>query len=341
MKNTQPFVAAAVLALLCSCMIAPGDTSGTLSLRFESSLVSDVTAKTGEESTFRSLTPNEPWQAARFAIQGSGPDGATLTLESDAAGATARIVPGTWNIAVRAYSASGKETGSGLASLILRPSQTTQSTIQILPLPGTGNLSLTLEKNMALPAGSTLSGTLTHLGLPGQPEEPISPPLTIGISADQPSMLLENIAAGHYSLALRLKDDTATTIGGVVETIFVMKGFITAGTCRFVLGSPELDLAAEILPIGPLNSPLMSVSHLIPDGGIIYPLAVTSLSGTDTAVASEWYLNGEALGASSPVTGNRGFLPEATRAGPISCMPFGISLARMDYIEQGASGRSG
>lgn len=314
---------------------------GLLSIKFNSDYATTMEARAFPGEAVRSLTPAEPWHATKFSIQGSGPDGATLSVESDEGGAVAKIVPGSWSITVHAYTASDKETGSGSCDVVLKPSQTSQATIQILPLAGTGNLTLTLEKNMAVPAGSLLNGELTHLGLPGRPEEGIAEAIAINISADQPSVLFENIPAGHYSLVLSLKDDAGTIVGGVAETMLVMKDFLTTGTCRFVMGTPELDLVTEIVPTEPLDTPLMSVSHWVPEGAPLQPLAIPSINAPDTITQNFWYLNGENLGPSATMVSNYGFLPENTMAAPLSATPYGVSLGRLDYVEQSNSGLSG
>jgi hypothetical protein len=340
-KQVPKYLILLLFPLLFACTPPTQAKLGVLSLRFGSEYAAAMEARALADTGGRSLTPGEPWQAARFAVQGSGPDGNTISLESAESGATAKVVPGTWNIVVNAYTASGKETGSGSCSLILKPSQTTQATIQILPLAGTGNISLGLERNMAVPAGSTLSGTLTHLGLPGRPEEGIAAARAVSIPADQPGIVFENVPAGHYSLVMSLKDDAGMVVGGVAETLFVMKGFLTSGTCRFVMGTPELDLATEIMPAGPLDSPIMSVSHRVPEMAPFLPLALTSIKAPDSATLTAWYLNGESLGASSSLVNNYGFLPSNTVVAPISSTSYGVSLARLDYVEQSASGRSG
>ena len=338
-KVTLGLLWAAAAFLACACGGFQNNRLGTLSLRLSLDTVAPPPKDATGRGHSKSLTPAEPWNPSRYAISGSGPGGAEFTLESVETSAETKLVPGEWNIAVRALSTGGKEVASGTSSCILQPGRTTSTRVILLPLEGTGDLALSIVKNFEIPAGGRISGTLDYKGLPGHPAPSSPSPLPIDIPAEQTSITFQGIRAGHYTVSLRLSDSDDVIAGGVVETILVMAGFLTEGTCPITMGSPGLGFSILPLPFSPLPPPFLSVSHIVSQNHSFLPLAISrsaEFGGGETP--GRWFVNGLEIGSGVRLTGNLGLLPPNTLVfPPDSAADPAVSLLRADYVESSGS----
>ena len=333
------WVMMAVLA--CACGGFQNNRLGTLSLRLSlDTIVSPPKNMTGQgRGPGKSLTPAEPWTPSRYAISGSGPGGAEFALESAETSAETKLVPGEWNIVVRAISTGGKGVASGTSRCILQPGRTTATRVILLPLEGTGDLALSIVKNFEIPAGGRISGTLDYRGLPGHPAPSSPSPLPIDIPAEQTSVSFPGIKAGHYMVSLKLSDSDDVIAGGIVETILVMAGFLTEGTCPITMGSPGLEFSLLPLPFSPLPPPFLSVSHIVSQNHSFLPLAISrSAESGGGETPGRWFVNGVEIGSGVRLAGNLGLFPPNTLVfPPDSASDPSLSLLRADYVESSGS----
>ena len=337
------------VSLVCACAGFQDNRLGTLAakLKLDTSLTpSKSTMRSGEsghESADRVIRPSESWAPVRFAISGIGPGGAEFSEDGSEAGIETKLAPGEWAITVQAFSADGKEVAAGTAQCMLQPGRTTAITITLYPIEGTGDISLTIAKNFELPAGARITGSLAHKGLPGHPA-PSSPTIfPVDIPAEQTSLSFMGVPAGHYALVLTLVASDGVTSGGCAQTIMVVAGFQTAGSCTIEMGMPMNYITTELYPNSPLPPPLISVEHAFSDTRKAVPIAIPSYKPSpDEMMDRKWYANGEEAGNAARLIGNRGLLPEGTLAFPQSPLPYQVSLIRADLVEiSNTSFRSG
>ena len=342
MKNkilVVPWVLAAT-ALACACTGFQNNRLGTLALKLSLDTVASLPKNVPGQKNggMKSITPAEPWNPSRYAISGAGPGGAEFSVESSKTSSEIKLVPGEWSITVHAFSSVQKEVASGTSLCILQPGRTTASQIVLLPLEGTGDLTLSISKNFEIPAGGRISGELEYKGLPGHPASSGQDPLPIDIPAEQTSITFQGIPAGHYTAVVKLSDSEGMIAGGFAETILVMAGFLTEGTCTITMGSPLIGVTTLPFPSSPLPTPMLSVNYTTSKYHAFLPLAVSRHTGIeDEEIARRWFINGEDMGYGVKVTGNFGKLPSSTVVFPphteFSCP---VSLMRTDYVEEAA-----
>lgn len=330
---------AAAAALVCACAGFQNNRLGTLELK----LSLETGAAQAKDALGRpmaggskSITPSEPWHPSRYVISGTGPGGAEFSIESAETSTETKLVPGEWSITVHAFSGAGKEVASGTSLCVLQPGRTTATRIILFPIEGTGDLTLTIVKNFQIPSGGRISGTLNYKGLPGSTAASGQAPLPIDIPAEQTSIVFQGIPAGHYTIALKLSDSDEIVAGGLVETILVMAGFLTEGTCTIVMGSPLVDLSTVLFPSSPLPAPLLSANHTVSENHAFLPLAVSRSEGfAGEEMTRQWFVNGEEIGPGVRLIGNLGILPPNTMVfPPDSSFVSPVSTIRADYVEE-------
>jgi DNA-binding beta-propeller fold protein YncE len=249
-----------------------------------------------------------------------------------------RLVPGEWDILVEAFASGGEKVGSGRVVCMLQPGRTTMSTVTVYPAEGTGSLALMLSYPFALPAGSRTRGSLTYQGLPGQesPETPVV--YEVDVPGDQTALRFDEIAAGHYTLALTAFASDGTASGGIVDNVMVVAGFTSTGTCVFEMGDPVSKMTATLFPSNPLEAPLLSVRHQAAETGFPLPLAVPRhAASAEDVIERRWYLNGSLAGDALEIVENRGLLPSGSRAYPKAAGQPEVSLVSASLVETSTS----
>lgn len=337
-KNTAlAFAVLLTLGMACSCDLFQNNRSGTLKLKldFDPGLSLDKNGKAKSISAGKAILPSEPWSPSRYVITGTGPGGASFSMESTRPNAETKIVPGEWSIEVHAFSETNKEVASQTAVSLLQPGKTTTTCMTLLPLEGIGSLSLSITHSFELSQGAHIIGSLEYRGLPGHDDLIAQPPIAIDIPAEQTSISFEGIPAGHYALVLKLMDADGSLVGGLADIIMLLAGYQTTGTCTILMGSPSLDLSASLFPLAPLPAPVLSVSHTTSRYHPYIPLAVPKDdTGLITDLKTRWFFNGEEICEGVGIIDNRGILPANTIAYPPIPIAFEASLLRADFVEE-------
>ena len=325
-----------VVAFAISCAGIQNSRMGTLALNLQCDPIfasSRAIANGGAKPA--SIAPSEDWSPSRFMISGTGPGGAELSLDSSDTAIERKLAPGEWTIAIRAFSAGDKEVASGSSICLLQPGRTTSAKIVLFPVEGSGDLSLAIEKNLEVPAGGRIAGSLSYKGLPGKPAPQGSTALPIDIPAEQATLAFESLAAGHYSINLKLSSSDGIVSGGCVETILVVAGFMTSGSCTIEMGMPVVDLSAVLYPASALPAPIVSVEHSFSENVQPLPLAISRYQPeAGETMLRRWYSNGEESGPGVEIVGNSGLLPAGTFAYPRATGPSPVSVLRADFVEE-------
>lgn len=328
-------VLAFVFLALTSCSWMQAGGTGIIQLNFLFNPGFALKKGVIEQDGAKSIVPSDSWAPARYEIQGIGPGGCTFSLSSTNSSVKAKITPGAWTVTVTAYAQNGKELGTGQATCSLYPGKTTNQSVTIYPKEGKGSLSLAILKNLAVPEGSLLKGRLEPYGLPGREFNPDAVPINFQLAASENSAIIPEIDAGHYLLTIRLFNPDGSLAGGMADSVVILAGFETSGTCTITMGNPELSLVSEFFPADPLASPIMSVSHTVSDNASFVPLAIpgfpeVSIPHADLTI--RWFVNGEEGWNGAQITGNYGLLPQNTYAYLPFSRPFELSLLRADCV---------
>ena len=223
MRKILPIVLSFCLVLLSCPMgcrpLAQG--SGSLVIGVSSSGVKEKT-----------IAPPLDLEVAYYDVRGAGPNSAAFS-QLGVTGSTVvqnSMAAGAWTITADAFNSNHEPIGAGSADVTIEPGLTAQASVQVLPLPGTGSLTIAISWPTGMIAFPAVSGTLTSVG--GTPQA-IS--LTMGTySASYSSGALN---AGYYSLILQLSDG-AVVEWGLFEAIRILKGQTT--TASFGLTSQDL-----------------------------------------------------------------------------------------------------
>jgi hypothetical protein len=322
------------LGLSAGCTLFQGVSPGTLVLKFQ---LHDALApkSTPGKAEARSIVPSSPWLPQSYLVSGTGPDGAVFSAESSQTSLKQKLAPGTWTIEVQALASGGTAVASGMTTCDLEPSLSTQASVTLCPLSGKGSLNLSIELNFAVPSDCKFSAKLTYVGRPGSVDVPTQSPIEMEIPTSDPRISCPSVEAGQYTLSLILLDGQGSAVGGCFETILVLAGYETSGSCLIELGMPEIDLAATLLPYAPLEAPILSVPCLVSSLHGFRPIARSAprMPG-QAAVSKTWYVGGMESAAALPL------LPDGCIAMPENLFTMeqtvaadGLNRARYDFVE--------
>lgn len=336
MKRTLAKHALYVLLATLSCGCGLWQQRPSAVLVLDLSLHESMAVKTIRPGSARSLAPSEAWTPSSYRVSGSGPGGANFLLESGQTQIRENLVPGAWSIAVEALAPSRAVVAGGTVDCVLEPSRQTKVALLLGPIAGEGSLHLSFALNLTVEPGGSFRGTLTYQGLPGADQSEGQPPIEFLAPDSDPQAGYEALTAGQYTLGLRYTDTQGNLVGGCSETLLVLSGFDTSGTCLIELGEPELSVEAEVLDFSPLDAPLVSVPCLVADLGQFHPL---SLPAPRPASASQtrkaWLVAGaEERGAAEVLRSPGDVFPDGLwvmeRASEAaSC----LNRARFDFVE--------
>ena len=335
----------ALAATFSSCAIIPG-TGTPLELRFTLDPALFIMAEMNPslpagESWGKTLAPLESWETVRYTISGVGPAGAVFSKDTTRTSLSLSLAPGSWEITVKALSAASKPVAIAKDNVLLEASRSSSLNLNMLPIEGNGSFSLGLSASLAAPAGSRILGSLSPVDGPaqiaGMPALTVSFP--IDVDAGVSSVDISEVPAGFYILDLRLAD-TRGTLAGTSETVFILAGFETRGSCRLELGTPGITMNIAPLSLEPIGGMVLPVRHTASADRVFQP----SLAGTQAGTMLTWKLNGALVGSTTvaaPPAGWPSGLPPFTNCSPldVSSLP---NVARLDVLARDPiSGRQG
>ena len=161
---------------------------------------------------------------ARVRVEAKGPGGLTSAADS-AADAPVRLelAPGAWVLTGKAFSASEVEVASGTLELKLAAGEERSATLRLYPNDGTGSVLLSWSIK------GEPGGTLAVQGLLSGPKGAKTP---ISAEAGQSSLRFESLAAGSWTLELRLEKDGGP-LCGLADSVLVAAGMETSVTVTF------------------------------------------------------------------------------------------------------------
>jgi hypothetical protein len=293
------------------------------------------------ETSGKTLAPLESWETVRYSISAIGPGGAVFAKETTRTSLSANLAPGTWEITVKALSATAKPVAIARGNVLLEASRNSSLDLKLLPMEGNGSFALGLSASLSPPSGSRILGSLSPLDGPaqaaGMPSLSVSFP--IDVNAEASSVDLAEVPAGFYILDLRLADSRGT-LAGASETVFILAGFETRGSCRLELGTPGIAMNLAPLAMEPLVGMVLPARHRASTDRFFRP----SLAGAVVGTELTWKMNGSLVGnsivLSAPADWPAGLPAFANCAAwDVSIVP---SIARLDVLaREPVSGRLG
>lgn len=243
-------------------------------------------------TAWRSLLPDTDMVPARYSIKGSGPSGASFERVSTAGDSDGDgLAAGEWKVSVTAINADGLEIGYGESTVVIEKGKLSTVTIEVCPLSGTGTLTLSVVWSSDEAAGAGLKAFLTDSSGNTQP---LLFDMGIGTAAYYNSI----VTAGYYTLTLQLLDGE-TILGGIVDSVRIVKGASTEGSYSFTDINHPTGNAAIVVTVD-LNEPLeVEISGVVPilDYGESMTSSISITNAPDVECIYSWYLNGSYIGA--------------------------------------------
>lgn len=276
------------------------------------------------EIVSRNLTPSIDLVPARYSMEGAGPSGGSF--KRDLAGSASvtidDLAAGDWTVKVVAENAAGALVGEGTATVALKAGAVAEAPVVVKPYDGFGTLSLALvwkSSDLASPvvAAELLSATGGARNLA----------FVVDAALGTADWSASDIATGHYTLRITLKDGGSVT-RAVVDSVLISKECGTSGNYDF----SDLDPAGGPVSvnIGGTTGPSLGVT--VP--GVAsnqYVGSTQSLSASVADYAGDatyvWYVDGAGkaigqaysfgagLGAGTHALSVRAYSADGTRMG--------------------------
>ena len=263
----------------CPMMRSPATPEvGSLILSFS---VSALASKT--------LVPPVDMNVSSYDVSGSGPVGASFGQGGVTTSYFARsaLAVGVWNITVDAFNASHDLIGSGGVAVSIEAGTTVDASIQVVPLSGTGTLTIDIGWTAGLISAPSVAATLTPAGGAAQSLAVTTTASSASYSSGQ------TLSSGYYLLVMQVLDG-GIPVWGFSEGVRILAGQTTS--CGYNLTSQDLHNGGLNLTITPaLQNPItLSFSgqqSQLPPGTDMTVTVTPSV----TPVGYQWYLDGTLL----------------------------------------------
>ncbi|MCF7928669.1 MAG: PKD domain-containing protein, partial [Spirochaetales bacterium] len=248
----------------------------------------------GGEPNAKTFIPNESTEIESFDISGSGPEGASFTVEGfDGSGSIEKtLAAGLWTIQVIGNNNQETAVGSGQTTVTLVSGETTNASVTVTPVEGNGTFDLSINWDPDVIFGdATVSATITPMG---QSEESI----TDNDISDNSFDLSEELETGYYLLSFVLSDDTGDTVYGFVESVQMVGGLITTGTLEItdeMVNTVYSDFNLDV--VQNMNDPI-EISMSASPGPVVeigdsVELSATPDPADDGSYNYSWYVDSE------------------------------------------------
>ncbi len=261
----------------------------------------------------RLLGPGVDLNPSNFHIIGVGPSGSSfdINVANDDPVQIDFLQLGAWTVTVEASNTQGYVFARGSQAVDINVGETTDASINVTMLAGTGSLSLDIEWPNEQVSNPVLTGILRS-------DTQADIPLTFSPGAaksgfnTQQIQLSDSVSAGYYSLIITVYDEGQSgsqnhLAMGVAETVRILEGQLTSGT--FVLtGTPGLGNTNQLIVLEsdqPLDVNFDNAASLPASFAFDANLQFTANVSVNAAdedlgeITFVWYLNGELLNMSS------------------------------------------
>ena len=305
MKNVSRFVAlfltGSVLSfiVLLSCELQPSDISaetGSISLTFEFPNDEQLVAALARASDGRTIGGPIDEAIYNYRVTGSGPGGASFEKIVTTNGAVFPVTPGTWVITVTARALNDWviiEDGlhdilEGTLTAEIRANETYYAVIPLLPIHGTGTLTVTLSWPSGLIADPIAEGTLVPHGTGAGG-------MTFPFSIDAggaTATLSQSLTTGYYRFTISLFDGTQL-LWRKIEAVRILneKTSLAEYTVTAPIPQAAIEFTVRYEYQNPVLITLSGVKDTVSEDETMTISAETVPAGT----WYEWYLDGELI----------------------------------------------
>jgi len=174
--------------------------------------------------SFKTASPDMPYNSLTYTIIGEGPGGKTCNAESNSGNNTIKVgnlIPGTWHIIVQALF-NKAPFGSGEAYVAVSAGLTTDCIISITPDSGEGTFHITVNWDNTLVVNPGIEAVLVRTGY-----DSITPSFTISSGQAVSSVKL---SGGVYTLELAIKDSEGNIRAGIADSVRIINKLETSET---------------------------------------------------------------------------------------------------------------
>jgi len=257
----------------------------------------------GNQVNSRTLAPNLNMNPDGYTITGTGPAGATFTANSAGGNVTKTgLAFGSWTLVVNAANATGTLIGTGTATAQVNSGATTAVTVNVIPIAGTGTLSLGVNWTAQIQTPS-INATLT-------PALGSAQTLPFTISGATASYSNAAVGNGYYTLGFTLNDGPVSApivVAGAVEVVRIVTGQTTSGTYSFAnVNAPggTIDVGINANLQNPLTVSIVGATANLAPGAS--ETLTASVVETGLNAVFVWYVNGVSAGTGSSFNFNAG-----------------------------------
>lgn len=242
------------------------------------------------EKVSRTILPELSMEPASYEITGTGPDSATFTeISTDASVTVDKLAFGEWTVTVTAFNQDGTAIGLGSNSITVHSNETSNLTVVVTPLSGTGSLDLTLNWIEADVDSPEVVASLL-------PSNGTATDLVFTLNKDNATYSGIDIDDGYYTLTLQLLDNGILTLG-TVEVVKIVKGQITIGIFTFdniKEAEGTINTNIDIKMENPLDVLIVGATENKPENES-FSLTASVSDYTDN-VTYVWYVDGNSAG---------------------------------------------
>ena len=250
-------------------------------------------AITVDGGPMRTLLPPISMTPVTFDITGIGPGGKTFSQSTTGASLiVSKLVFGTWNVTVSAKNGGGTVIGRGTGTAVVVTGQQTSLAITVAPLPGSGTLDLDVTWTAADVQTPSIEAQLL-------PSTGSAVPLAFTLGTGSASCLKAGIAAGYFTLSLKLLDN-GVVVMGAVEVVRIVTGQTTAGLFDFT--QVNKGTGGILVSITPANGDPIAVTLSGQSATVVTGTVMTVTAAVPAGVGNVtlfWYVNGESKATGS------------------------------------------
>jgi hypothetical protein len=246
----------------------------------------------------QTIAPDVEMEIDYYNIEGTGPSGETFfRYEVVPTGPTDTVtvqdlVIGEWNVKVFGINPQGYLIAKGEENVVVSPGGSSEIVVPISPLPGPGELSVSISWPEDMVAQPSVDATLSPVG--GTPDD-----ADFTINGGSASFVSSPpLEAGYYALTVQLKD-ADTVVWGATDAVRILAGWTSEGD--FPLTDEDINQAGGDIGIiidpdleNPLDITLDGVQDLLVRGGGNMTVSATTdpVDPLDGSYQYQWYLNG-------------------------------------------------
>lgn len=298
-RNAGSAARALSLLMIMLASAGLGGCAGLFAFRADSGSLTIAVARTSARSI---LPPSESITSTKFRIRGTGPDGAGFGPSGITSSSTTigNLAPGEWSVTVESLNAADAVIAACTRVVTIEKYKTAHETFQLLPVPGTGTLSVVVSWPANTATVAKAVGTLTPAITGKDGFTFLKSELAPVDGTYSATATISELPTGSYSLKVQFQDAGGSQIGPArLAAATIFNGMTSSGTISmtetlFPVEAPTFSPASGTL----LSTQTVSIATTSADTAIRY-----TTDGSDPSMVSQEYSGPFALsGTSASIT---------------------------------------